>query len=120
MPGHAPPPAPAPAPAQDDHVPHTIEELWAQLSLRDARRDAEQLHTWDMLSAVHRQVNFAYNAFHRAQRGPSRQPMPHPNLLAQTVNWPGDRPNYPGEADGQDEDGENQEEEDDAAQAPLG
>ena len=114
--GNAPPPAPAQAPAQEANVPHTIEELWAQLSLRDARRDAEQLHTWDMLSAVHRQVNFAYNAIHRAQRGPFRQPMPHPTQLAQAVNWPGDRPHFPGEADGQD-DGE---EDDDEAQAPLG
>ena len=127
MGGGAPAPAPAHAPAPEpaqDNVPHSIEELWAQLSLRDARRDAETAHTWDMLSAVHRQVNFAYTALHRSQRGPSRQPMPHPNLLAQAVNWPGDRPHYPGEAGGQDDEGgiqeEEDQEEDDAAHAPLG
>ena len=50
--------------------------------------------------------------------------MPHPDLLAQVVNWPGDRPHFSGEAAGQDdgaEGGENHEEDDDnAAQAPLG
>ena len=41
--------------------------------------------------------------------------MPHPDLLAQVVNWPGDRPKYPGKAAGQDDDEGEQEEPDEAA-----
>jgi hypothetical protein len=42
--------------------PCTIEELWDRMSILDARREAENLHTRNMIDSMHRGLNLFYQA----------------------------------------------------------
>jgi hypothetical protein len=108
----------------------TIEELWDRMSIQDARRETENLHTRNMLDFMHQGLNFFYQAHYdlAQQQLGDRNTYSYLDRLADMRQWPMGGLNFSGEATGQDQENQDEEERaddekdmsDDAANAPMG